>query len=156
MEVVPVGTTNIQYEGALDDQKVYDFIKDTLQGRGYKVSEDSYVQFGGKNYSIDWTAMKLVDDYMAYRLRVKLDYRGLSEAPAMKDGKQIKIKTGTVQVRIVSDVLLDYLDKWTVGISKLIRPVYDKMNQEVISQRKATFNDEIQNIKNAIQSGLGQ
>lgn len=155
MEVIPLGVTTIQYDGPLDDQKTYNFIKDTLTGLGYHVTESSYVQFS-RNYAIDWSATKLIDDYMAYRLTLKIDYRGLNEATAMKDGKQVKIKTGTVQIKISADIMLDYLDKWTVGVSKLIRPIYDKMNQEVINQRKTTFEDEVNNIKTTIQSHLGQ
>ena len=156
MEVVPVGNTVVQYEGIIDDSGSYNFIKTTLQGLGYKVAENSYAQFGGGNYAIDWTANKLVDDYMAYRLAIKLDYRGLNEGAAMKDGKQIKVKTGAVKITITAELLMDYLDKWTTGITKLIRPIYDKMNQEVINQRKAAFEEELQNFKTTIQSHFGQ
>ncbi len=156
MEVIPLGITTVQYEGIIDDQKFYNFVKDTLQGMGYKVTENAYVQFAGGNYAIDWSAKKLVDDYMAYRMNVKLDYRGLNETSAVKDGKPVKVKTGQVQIKIISDILLDYLDKWTVGISKLIRPIYDKMNRDVINQRKTAFENEIQNLKSSLQSHLGQ
>jgi hypothetical protein len=156
MEVVPVGNTVVQYEGIIDDSGSYNFIKTTLQGLGYKVAENSYAQFGGGNYAIDWTANKLVDDYMAYRLAIKLDYRGLNEGTAMKDGKQIKVKTGAVKITITAELLLDYLDKWTTGITKLIRPIYDKMNQEVIKQRKTAFEEELQNFKTTLQSHFGQ
>ncbi len=156
MEIIPLGITVVQYDGIMDDQQSYNFIKTTLQGLGYKVTENSYVQFAGSNYAIEWTAKRMVDDYMAYRLTIKLDYRGINEASAMKDGKQIKIKTGGLKVTITADLILDYLDKWTVGISKFIRPIYDKMNQEVINQRKTTFENEVQNLKTAIQSHFGQ
>ncbi len=155
MEVIPLGTTTVQYEGVMDDQRTYTFMKDTLRGLGYKVTENSYVQFG-PNYAIEWTAKRLIDDYMAYRMVIKLDYRGLTEANAMKDGKQVKVKTGTVQIKIISDVLLDYLDKWTVGISKFIRPIYDKMHSEVINQRKTAFEEEIQSLKTTLQAHFGQ
>ncbi len=151
MEIVPVGTTNIQYEGVFDDQKFYNFAKDSLQSNGYKVSENKYVQFG-PNYHIEWSANKLIDDYMAYRIKFVLDYRNMTETSAMKDGKPVKVKTGTVQVTMVSDLLLDYLDKWATGISKLVRPIYDKMNAAQIDQRKRTFDNDIQNIKNTLQS----
>lgn len=156
MEVIPLGTTVVQYEGVMDDQKTYNFIKDTLQGLGYKVVENSYAQFAGGNYSIEWTAKRLLDDYMAYRMVLKIDYRGVSEANAMKEGKQVKVKTGSVQIKITSDILLDYLDKWTTGISKLIRPIYDKMNSEVINQRKTAFEEEVQNLKNTLQAHFGE
>lgn len=155
MEVIPVGSTTIQYDGVLDDQKFYNFLKDTLKGLGYSVTEGSYVQFSN-NYAIEWSATKLVDDYMAYRLTLKIDFRGIKKGSSVKDGKQVEVKTGTVQLRIVWDMLLDYLDKWTHGISKLIRPVYDKMNAEVMDQRKATFEEEVQNLKTTIQTTLGQ
>ncbi|EEZ92509.1 MAG: hypothetical protein BJBARM4_0933 [Candidatus Parvarchaeum acidiphilum ARMAN-4] len=75
---------------------------------------------------------------------------------AMKEGKQVKAKTGTVQVQLVADILVDYLNKWTKGVSKLVRPVYDKMNEEVTTQRKTAFESEIESIKTAIQSNFGQ
>ena len=155
MEIVPVGTTSVQYQGLMDDQNFYNFVKDTLQGMGYKVNETSYIQFAGQNYTITWVAKKFIDDYMAYRITIKLDYRGLTETTATKDGKQIKMKSGTVQIMLVSDILLDYLDKWAVGVSKFIRPVFDKMNKDVLVQRRNTFENEIQNIKSAIQSHFG-
>ncbi|MCL4399117.1 hypothetical protein M1293_01210 [Candidatus Parvarchaeota archaeon] len=155
MEIIPVGTTSVQYQGLMDDQNFYNFMKDTLQGIGYKVNETSYIQFAGQNYAITWVAKKFIDDYMAYRITIKLDYRGLTETTATKDGKQIKMKTGTVQITLVSDILLDYLDKWAVGVSKLIRPIFDKMNKDVLVQRRNTFENEIQNIKSSIQSHFG-
>ncbi len=156
MEIIPLGVTVVQYQGTMDDQQTYNFVKTTLQGLGYKVAENSYIQFAGGNYAIEWTAKRMIDDYMAYRLTIKLDYRNISEAAAVKDGKQVKIKTGDLKVQIIADLVLDYLDKWTVGISKFIRPIYDKMNQEVINQRKTAFENEIQNLKTAIQSHFGQ
>ena len=155
MEVIPVGSTTIQYDGILDDQKFYNFLKDTLKGLGYNVIEGSYIQFSN-NYVIDWSATKLIDDYMAYRLTLKIDFRGIKKGAGVKEGKQVEVKTGTVKVDVTYDILLDYLDKWAHGISKLIRPVYDKMNEEVMKQRKATFEEEVQNLKNTIQSNLGQ
>ncbi|MCL4406478.1 MAG: hypothetical protein M1573_01345 [Candidatus Parvarchaeota archaeon] len=155
MEVLPIGTKQIQYQGVLDDQKFYNFFKDTLEGLGYSVVENSYVQFGGNNFNIKWTARKVVDDYMAYRLTIIIDYLGLTDANAVSDGKPVKVKTGTVNVKMVADVLLDYMNKWTVGVSKLVRPVYDKMNQDLITQRKNSFEAEVQDIKSTLQSHLG-
>ncbi|MCL5016747.1 MAG: hypothetical protein M1441_01225 [Candidatus Parvarchaeota archaeon] len=155
MEVVPIGTNSIQYEGVLDDQKFYNFFKDTLEGLGYSVVETSYVQFAGNNYSIKWAARKVIDDYMAYRLNISLDYRNLNEASGVRDGKPVKVKTGTVQVKLVADLLLDYMNKWATGVSKLVRPVYDKMNQDLIEQRKKAFETEVQDIKSTLQSHVG-
>jgi hypothetical protein len=156
MEVVPLGTTTVQYEGVLDEQQIYNFLKDTLQGLGYKVTETSYAQFGVTNHAIEWIASRYIDDYMCYRLTIKLDFRGITEGMAMKDGKQVKVKNGSVKILLIADILLDYLDKWTVGISKLIRPIYDKMNSEVINQRKAAFETEVQGLKTTLQSRFGQ
>jgi hypothetical protein len=156
MEIIPMGNTTVQYQGIIDDQKFYNFLRDLLVSAGYSVKETNYVQFSGANYVIKWIAMKVIDDYMAYRITVNLDYRNLQETMAMKEGKQVKAKTGTVQVQLVSDILVDYLNKWTKGVSKLVRPVYDKMNEEVTTQRKTAFESEIESIKTAIQSNFSQ
>ncbi len=156
METISVGTTVVQYSGVMDDQSIYNFVKSTLEGLGYKVTENSYVQFGGGNYAINWTAKKLLDDYMAYRITVKLDYRGLSESTAVQEGKQVKVKTGNLKISIMADLLLDYLDKWTSGVSKFIRPVYDKMNKDTLNQRKTAFENEIGDLKNTLQVHFGQ
>ncbi len=151
MEVIPLGTTAIQHQGLLDDQAFYNFLKETLESYGYAVTETSYIQFAGANYVIKWDAKKVIDDYMAYRIAIDLNYRGITETTAMKEGKPVKAKTGTVEVKLTGDILLDYLNKWTTGVSKLIRPVYDKMNAEVTKQRKEAFENEIQSIKSALQ-----
>ena len=151
-----MGTTTVQYEGVLDDQKFYNFLRDLLVSAGYSVKETSYVQFSGPNYVIKWIATKVIDDYMAYRITVNLDYRNIQETMAVKDGKQVKAKTGTVQVQLVSDILVDYLNKWTKGVSKLVRPIYDKMNEEVVAQRKAAFESDVESIKSTIQSNFNQ
>ncbi len=156
METISIGVTVVQYAGVMDEQNTYNFIKDTLKGLGYNVTENSYIHFGGTNYAISWTAKKLLDDYMAYRITLKLDYRGLAESTAIQGGKQVKIRTGELKVTIVADMLLDHLDKWTSGVSKFIRPVYDKMNQDVISQRKTAFENEVGDLKNTLQSHFGQ
>lgn len=151
-----MGNTTVQYEGVLDDQKFYNFLRDLLVSAGYSVKETNYIQFSGANYVIKWVAMKVIDDYMAYRITVNLDYRNIQETMAVKDGKQVKAKTGTVQVQLVSDILVDYLNKWTKGVSKLVRPIYDKMNEEVVEQRKAAFESDVESIKSAIQSNFNQ
>ncbi|MCL4361867.1 MAG: hypothetical protein QXD02_01235 [Candidatus Parvarchaeum sp.] len=156
MEIIPMGNTTVQYEGVLDDQKFYNFLRDLLVSAGYSVKETNYIQFSGANYVIKWVAMKVIDDYMAYRITVNLDYRNIQETMAVKDGKQVKAKTGTVQVQLVSDILVDYLNKWTKGVSKLVRPIYDKMNEEVVEQRKAAFESDVESIKSAIQSNFNQ
>lgn len=151
-----MGNTAVQYEGVLDDQKFYNFLRDLLVSAGYSVKETNYIQFSGANYVIKWTALKVIDDYMAYRITVNLDYRNIQETMAVKEGKQVKAKTGTVQVQLVSDILVDYLNKWTKGISKLVRPIYDKMNEEVVNQRKTAFESDVESIKTAIQSNFNQ
>ena len=151
-----MGTTTVQYEGVLDDQKFYNFLRDLLVSTGYSVKETSYIQFSGLNYVIKWIAMKVIDDYMAYRITVNLDYRNIQETMAVKDGKQLKVKTGTVQVQLVSDILVDYLNKWTKGVSKLVRPIYDKMNEEVVNQRKTAFESDVESIKSTIQANFNQ
>jgi hypothetical protein len=154
MEIIPMGNTTVQYEGTLDDQKFYNFLRDLLVSAGYSVKETNYIQFSGANYVIKWTATKVIDDYMAYRINVNLDYRNIQETVALKEGKQVKAKTGTVQVQLVSDILVDYLNKWTKGVSKFVRPIYDKMNEEVVTQRKAAFESDVNSIKSAIQSNF--
>ncbi|MEM0143828.1 MAG: hypothetical protein QXL94_07805 [Candidatus Parvarchaeum sp.] len=156
MEIIPMGSTTVHYEGVVDDQKFYNFLRDLLVSSGYSVKETNYIQFSGANYVIKWTAMKVIDDYMAYRISVNLDYRNIQETMAVKEGKQVKAKTGTVEVQLVSDILVDYLNKWTKGVSKFVRPIYDKMNEEVISQRKTAFENDVENIKSTIQSNLNQ
>ncbi|MCL5420735.1 MAG: hypothetical protein M1284_03225, partial [Candidatus Parvarchaeota archaeon] len=126
MEIIPMGSTKVQYQGVLDDQKFYNFLRDVLVSAGYAVKETNYIQFSGANYVIKWVATKVIDDYMAYRIKVNLDYRNIQETMAVKDGNQVKTKTGTVQVELVSDIMVDYLNKWTKGVSKLVRPIYDK------------------------------
>ncbi len=151
-----MGSTKVQYQGVLDDQKFYNFLRDVLVSAGYAVKETNYIQFSGANYVIKWVATKVIDDYMAYRIKVNLDYRNIQETMAVKDGNQVKTKTGTVQVELVSDIMVDYLNKWTKGVSKLVRPIYDKMNEEVVTQRKAAFESDVENIKNTIQSNFNQ
>lgn len=153
---MPMGTTAVQYEGVLDDQKFYNFLRGLFVSAGYSVKETNYVQFSGANYVIKWIATKVIDDYMAYRISVNLDYRNIQETMAVKDGKQVKAKTGTVQVELVSDILIDYLNKWTKGVSKFVRPIYDKMNEEVVKQRKTAFESDIESIKTSIQANFNQ
>ena len=156
MEIMPMGTTAVQYEGVLDDQKFYNFLRGLFVSAGYSVKETNYVEFSGANYVIKWIATKVIDDYMAYRISVNLDYRNIQETMAVKDGKQVKAKTGTVQVELVSDILIDYLNKWTKGVSKFVRPIYDKMNEEVVKQRKTAFESDIESIKTSIQANFNQ
>ncbi|MCL5009608.1 MAG: hypothetical protein M1433_01330 [Candidatus Parvarchaeota archaeon] len=156
METISVSTNVVQYAGVMDSQDTYNFIKDTLTGMGYRVSETSFVQFGGNNYAITWVAKKLLDDYMAYKMTIKLDYRSLSESTAIQNGKQVKVNTGELKITIISDLLLDFLDKWTSGVSKFVRPIYDKMNQDVINQRKTAFENEIGDFKSTLKSHFGQ
>ncbi|MCW1293950.1 MAG: hypothetical protein OH316_01215 [Candidatus Parvarchaeota archaeon] len=154
MEIIPVGSTSFQHEGSLDDQKFYIFAKESLKKEGYNVVETSYVQFGGNNYHIEWLAQKALDDYMAYRINMIIDFANITESSAMKEGKPIKAKTGKVTVQIVSSIVLDFLNRWTSGVTKLVKPLYDRMNSETLTQRKEAFENELDSIKNALQNFL--
>ena len=47
MEIIPMGNTTVQYQGVIDDQKFYNFLRDLLVSAGYSVKETNYVQFSG-------------------------------------------------------------------------------------------------------------
>ncbi|MDP8013036.1 MAG: hypothetical protein RAK22_02955 [Nanoarchaeota archaeon] len=154
MEVVPVGSLKFKNEGVINDQKFYVTAQDILKDQGFSVMETAYIQFGGGNYHVEWVATKIIDDYMSYRINIVLEFTGLADATITKGGQQIKVRTGTISVEFNYSVLLDYLNKWTTGISKIVKPVYDKMNSEALNSRKAELEREVQDIKAKMQNNI--
>ncbi len=156
MEVNKIGSFEIKYEGVFDDQKFYVLAQDIIKSEGFSLMETSYIQFGGANYHIEWVASKFIDDYTSYRLNIVLEFTNLNETTVMKDGKQIKAKTGGVSVNVIYSMVMDYLNKWSTGVSKFIKPIYEKMSADTIEKRKAELEQIALDIKSKLQNSLSK
>lgn len=156
MEVNKIGSFEIKYEGIFDDQKFYALAQDIIKGEGFSLMETSYIQFGGNNYHIEWVASKIIDDYMSYRLNISLEFTNLNDTTIVRDGKQIKARTGGVSILLIYSIILDYLNKWSTGVSKFIKPIYDKMSAETYEKRKAELEQIALDIKSKLQSNLSK
>ena len=83
--------------------------------KSYSVIEKNYkekITPGGKNIEIKWECTKKVDEYSKFKITVEWGFFGINDIKAVKDGKEVKMQHGEIDIRVTVDLVLDYQDKW--------------------------------------------
>lgn len=96
---------------------------------GYDFQEQEYRDIekaGTKDVEIRWYAEKKIDDYIKFIMKVSMMTVGMKEVEVEEEGIKRTTKSGTVEFRFDAFLLKDYEDRWTGGIMKFLREVYDK------------------------------
>lgn len=136
--------TKIKRTGVFDFTYLYSMIYNYFQDIGYTMIEKSYsekVGSQGKEITIGWSPYKKVTDYFRFNIDVKWLVLNLKEIEIVKDGKKIKINSGTFQIIVTGYVITDHKKKWDgTWIGKKFRDMYDNY---IIRARIDEYEDKV-------------
>jgi uncharacterized membrane protein len=155
MDSIPAGSKSFVYTGVIDINGFLNQVKSLLSNLGYTVAETKFEQSSDKgknNYNTEWAAEKILDDYMKFSVSIKIQIKGVSDTTLMKDNVPTTVKTGTINLSATGSLLLDYEDKWSTGIMKILRPLFDKINEEQRNERIKKLQQDIDSLINALKS----
>ncbi len=120
--VVPPEIT-ISYEGDIDLNELYSFVKSWFKDKGFFLVEKEH-EGSAEKFKSKWNAEKKVDDYTKYALTITLKGSKLKSISA----KDKNLKNGEFSVAVESYLEKDYEDKWEgKPILKFFRTFYNKV-----------------------------
>ncbi|MCW1292684.1 MAG: hypothetical protein QXX36_00250 [Candidatus Rehaiarchaeum fermentans] len=154
MDQLPITSKKFSYTGIIDVNGFLQVVKKNLEAKGFSVEETKFEQSGSenKNYSIEWSATKQLDDYTMYSLTVKINFSDVKDATVLKNNVPTQTKIGKVDLSIDASMMLDYQEKWSAGLLKILRPLFDRMNKELIESRKKSLANSVDEIVGALKS----
>ncbi len=155
MDSIPITSKTFVYTGVININNFLNQIKTLLTNLGYTVTETKFEQTSDKgknNYNTEMIGEKLLDDYMKYSLSIKIQITNVSDTTMMKDNTPTTVKTGTINLSVSGNLVLDYEDKWSTGIMKLMRPLFDKINEEQRKDRSTRLQQEIDSFISALKT----
>src|SRR3989344_2058685 len=76
-----------------------------------------------KQIQIRWHAEKPVSDYFSYVIDIQFFIPSLKQVEVQKDGKTVKMNSGTFEIRMHAYLLLDAQNRWE---NKTIQNIYEK------------------------------
>jgi hypothetical protein len=105
---------------------MYDFLAD----ENYDIFETKYVEKiegESKNAEIIWTATKEVSDYFRFEFRLHWFIHGMKKIKVKKEGKEITMDSGTLEIKFESYLQKDYESRWeNNAVFKFTRGIYDR------------------------------
>jgi len=119
-----------QKKAFFDLSEVYRFAYKWLKWRKYDITEKKYKEKhnpNGKEMEIKWEAWKEIDSYSAFQIDIRWELYGVTDAKVNKDGKEVKMQTGEINVYVSAYLVLDYESKWEESpFLKFLRSFYEK------------------------------
>jgi hypothetical protein len=120
----------IQYEGLFDIKEIYQHAYKWLTWRKYDLSEKQYtekVKAGGKDLEIRWEAIKYVDEYSTFEIKVRWLGFGINDVEVKKDGGTIKLQKGEINIYVSASLKTDRQDYWAQNaFYSFMRAFYDR------------------------------
>ena len=121
----------IDLTGQLFDVKeVYKHAHDWLDWRRFDVVEKKYKEKskpGGREIKIEWECTRNIDEYSRFEIRVKWEMYGINDVKMQQEGKDIKLQTGNIVMRVTAILVMDYCAKWeTNRINKFLQSFFEK------------------------------
>jgi hypothetical protein len=156
MESIKVSqTTKARYVGPFEGSRWYRTLWDDIELMGYRVRETAYKEKNtqdGKEVYIWWECMKPAapgESYSQFFITVAVVLLAFKSIKVQKDGKEIKMDYGDMEMNFAASLNLDYKDKWTKGISRYLRWIYDRfLYKSKIEFYKTKLYEELYTIQN--------
>ncbi len=112
--------TKIKYRGVFDLEVLYNKLRDWLMNEGYSDpvtdGEKKYaekVKPNGKQLEIIWESSKEEEGgFFLIKIKITFYVIGLNEVEAEKNGKNIKLDRGEVEIKFSSSVTINAKKKW--------------------------------------------
>ncbi len=102
-----------KYTFNLDD--LYKHCHDWLVWKDYAVVEKKYAEKilpGGKNIEIKWVCTKNIDEYSRFEIDVTWGFYGINDIKAVKEGKEVAMQHGEIDIYVSALLVLDWQSKW--------------------------------------------
>ncbi|MFH1358406.1 MAG: hypothetical protein ABIH37_00795 [archaeon] len=136
----------VKQKGIFNFKDSYQFLFDYLKDENYDITEEKYVEKvegESKNLEIIWTGTKEVSDYFRFEYRIRWWILGMKKIRVKKEGQEITMDSGTVEIRFESYLQKDYENRWENNpFFKFIRGFYDRY---IMKSRADDFVDRLFN-----------
>jgi len=120
----------LKQKGIYNFKDFYEFLYDYLMDENYDVYENKYVEKiegDSKNIEIDWKATKEISDYFRFEIQAYWIILGMKKVKVKKDGKEISMDSGTIEVKFTANLQKDYENRWeNNAFLKFLRGIYDR------------------------------
>lgn len=126
-----VFSSKMIYNGIFPFSDFYNFCYGWLtEDLGFYVTEDKYTEKldgNSKGITIKWAGSKEVTDYFKFSILIFFRIIGLTKVEITKDGKKEKTNKGSVEIKMVGDLVRDYKGKFEkTAFQKFLRSIYEK------------------------------
>ncbi|MEM2090005.1 MAG: hypothetical protein QXL88_02875 [Candidatus Pacearchaeota archaeon] len=143
-EVYPVYNTKIVHSGIFDFKDLYNFLYEWFRSLEYIVLEEKYsekIKPTGKEVEILWLCLKKINDYLRFRIKVRIFIIKMVEVEITEEGVKIKKDKGDIEIKFAGFLEKDYENKWEQSpITKFLRGLYDKY---IIKSKIESYEDKL-------------
>ena len=123
----PLQEDYIRYKGVFDMKKLYRSLQQWFTNRGYRFMEKTY-KHKPPETEIDWSAKRLIDDYIMYGVDLKFHIWELEDVEVVKDGKKTVMQQGRMKITLSGHVVTDYSGRWEeTPMKQWLQKVYDSV-----------------------------
>jgi hypothetical protein len=132
----------IQYEGLFDIKELYKHAHNWLTWRKFDVSEKQYtekVKASGKELDIKWEATKFIDEYSAFKIKIRWQIFGMNDVEVKQGAETVKMQKGELNIYITANLETDRQDYWAQNaFYSFLRAFYDRyLYRSTIERLKA-------------------
>jgi hypothetical protein len=133
----------VKQRGIFNYSDFYNFAYDWLREEDYDVTEKTYsekVQGDSKDVNIIWEADRKISDYFKFRIKMNCNVWGMKKIKVKKDGKEISMDSGLIEVKFQVMLIKDYEDRWENSpLWKFLRGIYERY---IIKTRVEEYEDK--------------
>ncbi len=142
-----------------DFDEVYKHAHNWLEWYKYDVYEAKYtekVKPQGKEFEIKWEAIRDIDEYSRFVIKVKWQLFGINDVKVQQAGQDIKMNQGEINIFITAYIVTDYEDAWEKSpFFKFLKGFYDKyLYKSTLEQLKGELWKEGWDFYNELKSFL--
>ena len=116
----------IKQSGIFNFKDFYEFLYDTFMDENYDVFESKYsekLKGDSKDVTINWEATKEISSYFHFVIKIEWIILGMKKVKVKKDGQDITMDSGAMEVSFTADLVKDPGDSWKK--IKYLRYIYD-------------------------------
>jgi hypothetical protein len=157
-EETPVaGPSRVRFKGIFSLDRWYRLMYDLFVTLGYDIDEKKYKEKhkeGFSNMEIIWEAIKRVDDYTMFFIRVDVLVYDFKKIKAQRKGVEIDADSGDLEVVFRAVLRTDYENRWeTHPVLKFFKGIYDKyLYRSTFEFYKNKIYEEMYTIQNEIKA----
>lgn len=145
-----IGEKKIEYHGYFDFKDLYRLLEDLIgEDYNYGIAEDEFVRdMSGGEIEVIWTCKKDINNFLRYRIVVKIYVTGLEGAKIKRGGRKVKMQKGDVEIRLMAYLETDYEDRWEANaFLRFLKGIYKKyLYKNTLENHEDKLHQEVWNI----------